>query len=110
RLVPAHLFAFYQQMNLVSDVPGFALSTNPNLVNPWGIALPPNANMWVSDNGKDVSTLYRGDVMGSPFMTVPLVVKIPQGAPTGQVFNPSMTDFMVSSGTSHGPALFIFAS
>ena len=28
----------YQQTNLVSDMPGLALTTDPNLVNSWGIA------------------------------------------------------------------------
>jgi uncharacterized protein (TIGR03118 family) len=47
----------------------------------------PNTPVWVSDNGTDVSTLYTGDVNDSPVGVVPLVVSIPGGAPTGQVFN-----------------------
>jgi uncharacterized protein (TIGR03118 family) len=39
----------------------------------------------------------------------PLVVKIPDGAPTGQVFNPS-TNWVVRSGSHSAAALFIFAS
>jgi uncharacterized protein (TIGR03118 family) len=62
--------------------------------------------VWVSDNGADVSTLYRGDVPGSPVSIVPLVVSIPGGAPTGQVFN-NTTAFTVP-GTGR-PAAFIFA-
>ena len=31
--------AFYAQTNLVSDLPGLAEFTDPNLVNPWGMAL-----------------------------------------------------------------------
>src|SRR5205807_3092492 len=42
----------FQQTNLVSDQPGVAQITDPNLVNPWGIALGPNGGtLWVSDNG-----------------------------------------------------------
>jgi uncharacterized protein (TIGR03118 family) len=40
---------------------------------------------------------------------VPLVVGIPGGEPTGQVFNPT-SGFVVQSGMSSGPARFIFAS
>jgi uncharacterized protein (TIGR03118 family) len=108
RLVLAH--GFFRRLNLVSDVPGLAAITDPNLVNAWGIGLAPSAGaFWVSDNGKDVTTLYTGDVNGQPFMKNSLVVSIPGGKPTGQVFN-GTSDFVVSSGLFSGPALFIFAS
>jgi uncharacterized protein (TIGR03118 family) len=95
----------YQQVNLVSDQTGHAMLTDPNLVNAWGMSHGPNTPIWVSDNGADVSTLYRTD-MGTPVSIVPLVVKIPGGAPTGQVFNDT-TAFTVP-GTGK-PAAFIFA-
>jgi uncharacterized protein (TIGR03118 family) len=102
--------AGYLQVNLVSDQPGRALITDPNLVNPWGISLSPTSGaFWVSDNGADVSTLYAGGVAGSPLNKVGLVVSIPGGAPTGQVFN-GTGDFVIHSGTASAPALFIFAS
>jgi len=77
----------YTQENLVSDQPGVAQLTDPNLVNPWGMSRSATSPIWVSDNGADVATLYRGDVGGVPVSAVPLVVSIPGGAPTGQVFN-----------------------
>ncbi|MEO8827727.1 TIGR03118 family protein [Lapillicoccus sp.] len=98
--------AGYSQENLVSDQPGHAAIVDPNLVNAWGISRGPNTPIWVSDNGADVTTLYRGAIGGTPVSAVPLVVKIPGGAPTGQVFNDT-TDFVVP-GTGK-PALFIFA-
>src|SRR5438067_6791789 len=79
----------YRQINLVSDVPGMAALTDPALVNPWGVSAGPDTPLWVSDNGTDVSTLYAGAVHGMPVSAVPLVVDIPGGAPTGQVFNPT---------------------
>src|SRR5437870_5801729 len=36
--------------NLVSDMPGVAKLTDPNLVNPWGIAIGLNNGLVVSDN------------------------------------------------------------
>jgi uncharacterized protein (TIGR03118 family) len=63
----------------------------------------------VADNGTDRATIYRGFVDGSPIMKVPLVVSIPGGAPTGQVFNPT-AGFVVRSGDASGPAVFIFDS
>ncbi len=99
----------YQQTNLISDIPGVARITDPNLVNPWGQAASPSSPLWVADNGADVSTLYRGGVDGSIPAIVPLVVSIPQGAPTGAVFN-STSDFTVHTSAGSGPALFIFDS
>ena len=40
----------FTQTNLVSDIPGMARTTDPNLVNPWGLALGPNSAFWVADN------------------------------------------------------------
>src|SRR5207302_1853605 len=79
----------FRQTNLVSDIPGRAQLTDPNLVNPWGLAAGPATPLWVADNGTGVATLYAGAVNGSPVTQVPLVVSVPAGAPTGQVFNPT---------------------
>jgi uncharacterized protein (TIGR03118 family) len=108
---PAHRFTV---TNLVSDIPGLAPATDPNLINPWGTSELSGGPLWVSDQGTGVSTLYTGDLGGSPLAAVPLVVTIPSGGPTGQVFNANFTTtpagFPVSAGTQSGPALFIFAS
>jgi len=98
----------YSQTNLVSDIPGLAATTDPNLINPWGVSSSATSPFWVSDNGPGLSTLYN--TAGS---IIPLVVTIPPptggtgaAAPTGQVFN-GTSDFEVSPGN---PALFIFAT
>src|SRR2546425_2579366 len=112
--------SFYQQTNLVSDIPGLAAQTDPHLVNPWGMALSDTSPFWVSDNGAGVATLYNGT--GQPFPPPPssLVVTIPPptgSTPTGQVFNPqavnpTSTDFVVTDSVSgkSGPSIFIFAT
>ena len=69
------------QTNLVSDIPGEAAVTDPNLLNPWGIAFSATSPFWVSDEAANVATLYSGT--GAPSS---LVVSVP-GGPTGQVFN-----------------------
>jgi uncharacterized protein (TIGR03118 family) len=96
----------FTQDNLVSDQPGAAAVTDPNLVNAWGMSRTATSPIWVSDNGADVSTLYNGAVNGSAVTTVPLVVSTPGGAPTGQVSND--TSAFVVPGTTT-PARFIFA-
>jgi uncharacterized protein (TIGR03118 family) len=107
----------FTQTNLISDIPGVARITDPNLVNPWGQATIGSATpLWVADNGSDVSTLYTGGINGSPPVPVPagapLVVKIEGGAPTGTVGNTtgSTTDFLVHTNMGTAPARFIFAS
>src|SRR3954463_16109110 len=87
------------QTNLVSDLPGVAQVTDPNLVNPWGISESGSSPFWVSDNNAGVSTLYTAPPQPAagqpPFSINPLVVSIPTpghplgatGTPTGTVFN-----------------------
>jgi uncharacterized protein (TIGR03118 family) len=96
----------YVQTNLVSDQPGHAQITDPNLVNPWGLAAGPSTPVWVADNGTNVATIYAGGKDGGPVQAVPLVVSIPFGEPTGQVFNDT-SGFVLPDGM---PALFIFSS
>ncbi len=99
----------YQQKNLVSNLPGKAPVTDPNLVNPWGLSRSSTSPWWASDNGMGVSTLY-----GAAGNIVPLVVTIPPsdpnvssaGTPTGTVFNGS-TEFEIMKGK---PAVFMFVS
>ena len=110
---------FYQQTNLVSDIPGLAAVHDPNLVNSWGIVHGPATPFWIADNGTGVSTLYNG--AGTPFPPppgTPIVVTIPPpkgspagtvAAPTGVVFN-GTSGFVVSKGAASGPARFIFST
>jgi uncharacterized protein (TIGR03118 family) len=107
----------YVQTNLVSDIPGLAAHTDPNLKNPWGTAVGPGSPIWVSDNHAGVTTLYDGAGNAQP-----LVVGIPAppsagagavGAPTGQAFNtfdPTSPDFVISENGKSGPAFFLFAT
>jgi uncharacterized protein (TIGR03118 family) len=99
----------YTQTNLVSDLPGWAQKTDPNLVNPWGATFRGASPLWVSDTNPGLSTLYLGGVHGAAQNINPLVVTIPGGLPTGQTSS-TTADFVVkaSDGTS-GPSFFLFA-
>ncbi|GAA2412178.1 TIGR03118 family protein [Nonomuraea africana] len=88
----------FDVVNLVSDVRGKARTTDPMLVNPWGLAM--GKTLWVSATGTGVATVYSGE--GRKEATE---VAVPGGAPTGQVFNP--TDGFTVKGR---PATFVFAS
>ena len=91
---------------LVADTAGRAANVDANLVNAWGLSIaapPATAPAWVANNGTQTSTLFNGNGTA-----VPLVVSFPAGFdPTGVLFNPSPTDFVVTSGTS-APSVFIF--
>ena len=101
----------YSWKNLQSDIPGVAAHTDPNLVNPWGMA--PNASgsvIWVSDNGTGVSTLYHQDGTAlSLIVTIPPASKNKGGGnPTGIVRNDTAFFKVTKSGNSQA-AKFIFA-
>ena len=94
----------FTQINLVSDIPGVAAVTDPNLANPWGVSFSPSSPFWVSDNKTGLATLYDGSgaIQGLVVTIPPPAGGAPPSAPTGQVFNGNPADF----GGSH----FIFAT
>src|SRR6516165_7664886 len=109
----AHVTA-YRQVNLVSDQPGHAPLTDPDLVNAWGLAASPGTNaapgtpLWVADNGSDKATLYNNGTATS-VSKVALTVSVTGAAPTGQVFNSDASAFVVSDKKGHsGSSLFLF--
>ena len=108
----------FRQVNLVSDSPGVAAVTDPDLVNSWGVSASagtdqaPGGALWVSDNGKDKTTLYTSGT-ATTVSKAGLIVTITSGAPTGQVSNSDTNpdDFVVHDAAGHsGPAAFIFVS
>ena len=81
------------QHNLVSDIPGLADNTDPQLSNPWGISFGPATPFWISDANTGVATLYNGaGVKQGLVVTIPGPNGTVPGVPTGQVFN-STTGF-----------------
>jgi uncharacterized protein (TIGR03118 family) len=99
----------YQVTRLVSDIPGKAAVTDPNLVNPWGIAFFPGGAFWINDNGTGLSTLYTGagSVIPAYFVIPPPGGQPGPSAPTGIVIN--TTQGFKVPGTSL-PALFMFST
>jgi uncharacterized protein (TIGR03118 family) len=94
----------FTQSNLVSDIPGLAANTDPNLKNPWGVAFSGTSPFWISDQRTGLSTLYNA--AGTPqglVVTIPGSATPPSG-PTGMVFSNVTGSFPVN-GT---PATFIF--
>jgi uncharacterized protein (TIGR03118 family) len=98
----------YVQHNLVSDIPGMADVTDPNLVDPWGVSTSATSPFWVSDAGKSRSTLYNGSgAITAVVVSIPAGAKgTPNSSPSGQVNN-NTTAFLLANGTK---ASFIFAT
>jgi uncharacterized protein (TIGR03118 family) len=99
----------YTQTNLVSNVPGVAPVTDPQLINPWGLSRGSGSPWWISDSATGVSTLYNGPgEKQSLVVTIPPAnVTTPTGTPTGTIFNGSQTDFLLAPGK---PAAFLFST
>ena len=101
----------YTVTPLVSDVPGAAPVTDPNVQNAWGLARSATSPWWIADNGTDMTSIYTGagvlvPIGGLNAQGVP-------GAPTGAVFSGIAGQFQVgttASPTTLGTSNFIFDS
>lgn len=100
--VSCAMASHYEVTPLVANLTAVAPDTDPNLVNPWGLFFGPNGDLWVADNGSNLSTLYTRD--GG---IVNFVISA-TGYPTGAVLN-RFNDFFIGGGLNH-PANFLFAT
>jgi uncharacterized protein (TIGR03118 family) len=86
--------AGYSQTNLVSNTAGVANTTDPQLLNPWGISILPGEDFWIANNNGGTSTLYdnQGNKDTGLVVTIPGATHNPNGncspgCPTGNVSN-----------------------
>ena len=98
----------YTQSNLVSDGSVKAQQTDPNMINPWGIAIGQQTPFWINAAGSGLSEVYDSGGNKQFVVAIPAAAKsTANGSPTGIAFNASTTDFVLKQG---GSALFIFDS
>ena len=65
-------------LNQVANTTGTALITDPDLKNPWGLALGPSGGaLWVANNNSNNTTLYNGGLNGAAVTKSTLTVSIP---------------------------------
>ena len=106
----------YAQTNLVSDGSVPAATTDPDLINPWGLSFSSTSPYWVSDNGTGVTTIYNAAGMKQTVAgQTAITIAAPPGQttpsnPTGQVFNFANTGFNITSGGTTAPSVFLFAT
>jgi uncharacterized protein (TIGR03118 family) len=103
----------FVQTPLVSNIPGLALHTDPDLINPWGFLETPQGQFRVAANGAGNAPLItaRGDVIG-PAVVLPPPAGSPRGttsAPTGAVSN-TTGDFVISFDGRSAPATALFST
>ena len=98
----------YTQTNLISDGTVQARQTDPNLINPWGVAIGQQTPFWINATGSGLSEVYDSGPNKQFVVTIPaLAGSTNTGSPTGIAFNSSTTDFVLKQS---GAALFIFDS
>ena len=109
----------FTQTNLISDGSVQARTTDPNLINPWGVSygsVGTGGEFWISDAGTGVTTIDAVTASGVVTLNLFPPVTIPAAAPggntsepTGQVYNSFLTTnaFMLPDGS---PATFLFAT
>jgi len=100
--------------NLVADTAGTtALSTDPDLGDPWGVALPEQLPAVVTSRESNTSTSYDGSGTSQP-ASAPLRVHLPNG-PAGAAFGAagvaanSSNGFVVSADGRSAPARLLYA-
>jgi len=83
----------YTVSNIVTN------STDPRLLNPWGLSRPANAKAtenewWTADQVAGLSTLYyaNGTIVGLK-VTIPPAGATGRGSPTGTALNPTNNNF-----------------
>src|SRR5438552_993432 len=96
----------FKIVKLVSNVSGKAANTDPNLINPWGLAQSGTNPIWAADNGTGLSTVYAQGT-GTVGSTV---VTIPMGSPTGIVYAGGSNAWQISENGKSGNSSFIFDS
>lgn len=91
--------------NLVSNLPGCARNTDPNLLDPWGIIVI-NGIIYVANTGTGLVSMYNlmGGLVSAikifgPFCTI--------GQPTGIVYNCNQSGFLLFKGPICEPATII---
>ena len=106
-LAHAQTSSSYTQSNLISDGSVKAQQTDPNLINPWVIAIGQQTPFWINTAGTGLSEVYDSGPNKQFIVTIPSAANGKSGSPTGIAFNSSATDFVLKQG---GAATFIFDS
>jgi uncharacterized protein (TIGR03118 family) len=87
----------YVQTNIISDGSVAAMTTNPLLINPWGVSIGPQ--LWIDATGSGYSLV--DDASGDQSFTVivpPAASTSAHGTPAGTVYNTNASIFPMTGG------------
>jgi uncharacterized protein (TIGR03118 family) len=102
----------YTNVNLISDIPGLAQVTDPNVKDAWGFTFAPDGPFFLVNTNSSYATTYRVNpgtdevVKVAPDLPVPELAAFPFGGPTDVVFNDTR-DFVIGQPGNTGPARYI---
>ncbi len=103
----------FVQTPLVSDIPGLAPNTNPNLVNPWGFTETSAGQFRVAANGSGRGILFdaQGNKVGADIKIPPPAGSPPKttSTPNGVVAN-TTSDFVITVKGRSAPATLLFST
>ncbi len=94
----------FVQTNIVSDGAVTAAQTDPNMLNPWGIAL--GKAFWIDGQGSGFALVDAATGAQQFTVKVPPAASAAKGTPTGVVINTDTTLFPITGGAAN----FIFAT
>jgi uncharacterized protein (TIGR03118 family) len=102
--------------NYQSDIAGVARYVDPNVINPWGMALS-GSTILVADNGTGVITAYNADgtVLNTAAGT-PQIINVPKSATNTGTANPTGIEtnttafFKVTKGATSQPSTLLIVS
>jgi uncharacterized protein (TIGR03118 family) len=110
RTVPS---AGFVETPLVSNIPGLAAHTDPDLLNPWGFIETPQGQFRVAANGAGNAPLItaQGEVIGPAVVLPPPPGSPPHttSAPNGAVSN-TTGDFVITFNGRSAPATALFST
>jgi len=79
----------------ISDGSVKAQQTDTQLINPWGVAIGQQTPFWINTTGTGLSEVYDAGANKQFVVAIPAAGSGKIGSPTGIVFNPSTTDFVL---------------
>lgn len=99
----------YKMPKLISNIPGQAINTDLNLLDPWGLTVVSDI-IWVANTSNGLITMYnlRGEKINQLINVVGPNTLI--GQPTGIVHNDSMNSFLIFNGQVAGSSSLLICT
>jgi uncharacterized protein (TIGR03118 family) len=104
-IAPAQTGSSYQVTNLISDGSVTAATTDPKLINPWGIGI--GSTIWISGEKSGLEFVSTATGSEKFDVNIPAASGSGTGQPTGVIFSGTAKGFVLPVGA---PPTFLFAT